>query len=54
MAAEEAAAAFSNAEDVAKGLDQARKHLHALAELDRVHLNPVKQENMDSGDIELF
>lgn len=54
VAAEEAAAAFSNAEDVAKGLDQARKHLHALAELDRVHLNPVKQENMDSGDIELF
>lgn len=54
MAAEESAAAFSGAEDVAKGLAQARERMHALAQVDRRHLNPVKQESMDSGDIELF
>jgi methyl-accepting chemotaxis protein len=53
-ALEESAAAFVGAEDVAKGLELARQHLHALAEVDRVHLNPVKQESMASGDVELF
>lgn len=53
-AIEESAAAFAGAEDVAKGLELAKQHLHALAEVDRMHLNPVKQKSMDSGDIELF
>lgn len=53
-AIEESAAAFAGAEDVAKGLELAKQHLHALAEVDRMHLNPVKQKSMDSGDVELF
>lgn len=53
-AAEESASAFAGADDVARGLARARERLHALAEKDRAHLNPVKQESMDSGDIELF
>ncbi len=53
-AAEESAAAFAGAEDVAKGLELARQHLQALAQADRMHLNPVKQKSLDSGDIELF
>jgi len=54
IASQEAAAAFSGAADVAKGLESARARMHALAEVDRFHTNPVKQDNMDSGDIELF
>ncbi len=54
VASEEAAAAFSGAADVAKGLESARQRMHALAEVDRFHINPVKQDNMDSGDVELF
>lgn len=54
VAAEESAAAFAGAEEVAKGLLHAKERMHALAEVDRVRLNPVKQESMDSGDIELF
>ena len=54
MAADEAAAAFAGAENVAKGLAHAKERMHALAEVDRMHLNPVKQESMNSGEIELF
>lgn len=54
VVAEESAAAFTGAEDVAKGLAQAKARMHALAEVDRMHLNPVKQESMNSGDVELF
>lgn len=54
VAAEESAAAFAGAEEVAKGLARAKERLHALAEADRARLNPVKQESMDAGDIELF
>ena len=53
-AAEESATAFADTKDVAKGLAHAKESMHALSELDRVRHNPVKQENMDSGDIELF
>ena len=53
-AVEESAAAFAGADDVANGLELAKQHLHALAEVDRMHLNPVKQKSMDSGDVELF
>lgn len=53
-ALEECAAAFAGADDVAKGMELAKQHLHARTQVDRMHLNPVKQESMDSGDIELF
>jgi methyl-accepting chemotaxis protein len=53
-AVEESADAFASAEDVAKGLELARHHLQALAQVDRMHLNPVKQKSMHSGEIELF
>ncbi|MEW5771106.1 MAG: methyl-accepting chemotaxis protein [Pseudomonadota bacterium] len=53
-AAEESAAAFGAADNVAAGLAGARQHMHALAEVDKVYLNPVKQDTMSSGDVELF
>jgi methyl-accepting chemotaxis protein len=53
-AVEESASAFAGAEDVSRGLELARQHMQTRAEQDRMHLNPVKQKSMDSGDIELF
>lgn len=53
-AAEESAAAFAGTDDVLLGLRQAMDHIHTLSEVDKVRSNPVKQESMDSGDIELF
>ena len=53
-ATEESAAAFSAADDVGSGLAQATEHLHALAKVDSKRSNPVSQESMGTGDIELF
>jgi methyl-accepting chemotaxis protein len=53
-AAEASAAAFVDAENVVEGLAKAKQRMEALAEIDRLRSNPVKQESMDSGDIELF
>jgi len=53
-ASEESAAAFAASDDVLAGLAKAKEHIHAISEVDRMRSNPVKQESMDSGDIELF
>ena len=54
VAAEESAAAFASGEGGCKGLEQARQRMHALAELDRIQMTPVKQKHLGSGDVELF
>jgi methyl-accepting chemotaxis protein len=53
-AAEESAKAINNVESDSSGLEQARRRMHALTEMDRVQATPVKQKNLGSGDIELF
>jgi len=53
-ASEDSAAAFVNSDDIADGLAEARRRIHSFAEADRLRFNPVKQESMGSGDIELF
>jgi methyl-accepting chemotaxis protein len=53
-AAEDSAAAFSAANDVASGLAQATEHMQALAKVDSKRSNPVSQDSMGTGDIELF
>jgi methyl-accepting chemotaxis protein len=40
--------------DLARGLSGARSQLQAKANPERDHAHPVKQESMNSGDVELF
>jgi methyl-accepting chemotaxis protein len=48
------AQAFESATDMNAGMAAARERVEALANLDNTRFNPVKQESMSSGDIDLF
>jgi len=48
------AQSFSGASDMDAAIARARGQVEALSNLDNTRLNPVKQESMSSGDIELF
>jgi methyl-accepting chemotaxis protein len=48
------AQSFANATNLPEALTIARQRVAALTNLDNLKLNPVKQESMNSGDIELF
>ena len=48
------ALAFANANDMDAAMETARQRVAALSNVDNIHFNPVKQESMSSGDIELF
>lgn len=48
------ATAFEGAADMNSGMSAARARVETLANLDNTHFNPVKQESMRSGDIDLF
>lgn len=48
------AQSFATADNMDAALASARERVAALANLDNTRFNPVKQESMSSGDIELF
>jgi len=48
------AQSFATATDMAAAMATARERVAALSNLDNTRFNPVKQESMSSGDIELF
>jgi methyl-accepting chemotaxis protein len=48
------AQSFANTADMDTAMATARDRVAALSNLDNTHFNPVKQESMSSGDIELF
>ncbi|MDO9226770.1 MAG: methyl-accepting chemotaxis protein [Pseudomonadota bacterium] len=48
------ALSFATADNMDAALITARERVAALANLDNTRFNPVKQESMSSGDIELF
>ena len=48
------ARSFASATDLDAALAAARERVAALSNLDNTRFNPVKQESMSSGDIELF
>ncbi|MDD5389467.1 MAG: methyl-accepting chemotaxis protein [Gallionellaceae bacterium] len=48
------ALSFTGAADMDAAMAEARARVATLANLDNTRFNPVKQESMDSGDIELF
>ena len=48
------AQSFANAADMDAAMAAARERVADLSNLDNTHFNPVKQESMSSGDIELF
>lgn len=48
------AQSFAEARDMDAAMAAARGRVSALSNLDNTHFNPVKQESMSSGDIELF
>ncbi len=48
------AQSFAKAKDMDAAMSLARERVAALSNLDNTRFNPVKQENMNSGDIELF
>jgi methyl-accepting chemotaxis protein len=52
--ADELASAISREQDLLGGIRQARERLHSQAQTVANRPHPVKQENMNSGDIELF
>jgi methyl-accepting chemotaxis protein len=48
------AQSLAGSSDMDVGIATARERVEALSNLDNTRLNPVKQESMSSGDIELF
>ena len=48
------AQSFADATNMDDALATARERVAALTNLDNTHFNPVKQESLSSGDIELF
>jgi methyl-accepting chemotaxis protein len=51
---DELARTIRQEQEIMSGIRLAREHLHAQAQLVESRPHPVKQENMNSGDIELF
>ena len=48
------AQSFATAPNMAAAMTMAQERVAALSNLDNTHFNPVKQQSMGSGDIELF
>ena len=48
------ARAFAESTDMMAAMALARVRVAALSNLDNTHFNPIKQDSLSSGDIELF